>query len=323
MSDCDGKWPLAYHVSFIDWDGKVLSLIDRDTVRKHLESYRRLGLRWVMTGAIQFVERATFDMAEGAAIFKEMLDEFGMRVTSNHGIMPSRAPLDGSQDEMREMMARCVETCAIIEPKAFVFHPGSVLGQVNYGANMFEAFEKEVAKFGMDRIIEVAADNIRFMGRLAREHNIAIAIENLGRFEPLGTLEQLPMLVQAVNEPNVGYCLDTGHAHAFGESVPDWIRSMGSKIFETHFHDNRALGVDMCRGQKWVLSSKQIDEHMPVGFGTISWLDVIAALDEVGFEGPVTFETGGWPADDAEEGFRLAIEWWRTCEKMAMEKKAH
>ena len=82
MPDYEGRWPLSFNVGFIHWDGKILSLIDRDTIRRNLERCRELGLRWIMTGGIQFIEPAAFDMAEGTTMFRELLDEFEMSVSS-------------------------------------------------------------------------------------------------------------------------------------------------------------------------------------------------------------------------------------------------
>jgi sugar phosphate isomerase/epimerase len=56
---------------------------------------------------------------------------------------------------------------------------------------------------------------------------------------------------------------------------------------------------------------------MPVGFGTISWIDVINTLRKIKFKGPVTFETGGFPFEPPVESYKLAIRWWRSCEKLA------
>ena len=50
-------------------------------------------------------------------------------------------------------------------------------------------------------------------------------------------------------------------------------------------------------------------------------MDVIHALDEIGFQGPVTFETTGWPIEDIAQGYREAIAWWRTAESLAAKLK--
>jgi sugar phosphate isomerase/epimerase len=98
-----------------------------------------------------------------------------------------------------------------------------------------------------------------------------------------------------------------------GEDPLDWIRFAGKKLFTTHLHDNRG-------GSKSGPALFEHDEHLSPGFGTIDWRRIITALDEVGFAGPVNFETEGWPIGDPLEGYRLAMQYWRVCEKMALAK---
>ncbi|MFQ9799533.1 MAG: hypothetical protein ACLR23_12090 [Clostridia bacterium] len=45
-----------------------------------------------------------------------------------------------------------------------------------------------------------------------------IALENLDRFEPMGSAELLPRLVKEAQSPAVGFCLDSGHAHCCGHT---------------------------------------------------------------------------------------------------------
>ena len=322
MSNMDGKWELSFGSNFIEWDGKLLHLADWDGVRAALELYRQLGLRWVMTGGLQYVERADFDVEEGARRYAELLDEFDMRISSQHCVLPSVAPLDDSQEPLKEMMRRTVDTCAIIRSRALVIHSGMVMGKPNDGTALLENFEAEANRHGFDRVLEVMADNFKFMARLARERDMTLAFETMGRFIHTGETAVLPRLIEMIDEPNAGYCLDSGHLNAFGESTVEWVRLAGDKLFETHFHDNRGRGLLRCPEKEFVVPTREIDEHLPVGFGTTNWMDVILALDEIGFKGPVSFETGGWPRPDRFESFRLAILWWRACERLAMERKA-
>ena len=76
-------------------------------------------------------------------------------------------------------------------------------------------------------------------------------------------------------------------------------------------------------GQELVPATKEIDEHLPVGFGTIPWTEVISSLRKIEFRGPVTFETTGWPVSDELEGLKLAVRWWRTCEEIAGKRKSN
>ena len=140
---------------------------------------------------------------------------------------------------------------------------------------------------------------------LLAEKGINLALETMGNLFPMGKVEELDRYMELINRPNVGVCIDSGHLMTAGVNPADIIRKTGNKIYETHFHDNMGAryGKDM---------------HLPVGFGATDWLDIQFAMDEIGFEGPVTFETGGWLfTENEEESLIKAVEWWRQMEKTA------
>jgi sugar phosphate isomerase/epimerase len=90
---------------------------------------------------------------------------------------------------------------------------------------------------------------------------------------------------------------------------------MGGKLFTTHFHDNHGPSEEVLNTTGFV-APKGIDEHLPPGFGTIHWVDVIKALKRIGFEHPVNFESGAWPGMDCSEGLKAAIDYWRVSERL-------
>jgi len=315
-----GKWELCFGAGFIDWDGEKLSMKDEGAIRGRLEVLRSVGVKWIIVGGVQFVERADFDLADGCRRFAEILDDYGLKVSSHHCVQPSLLPLDEDQEPVNAMMRRVIEICEVFAPASHVVHAGNVMGHISDGPDMLNAFDELVGRWGFDDVLKRIADNIRSWGDIAAKHATRISLENLGRFQQTADIEVLPRLVEMIDHPCVGYCIDSGHAHTWGESIIEWIRLAGDKLFETHFHDNRGLAILRYPDRKTVLPTRETDEHLPVGFGTISWMDVILALEEIGFEGPVTFETGGWPDDDEAAGLRAAMSWWRTCEGMAFER---
>ena len=59
-------------------------------------------------------------------------------------------------------------------------------------------------------------------------------------------------LIDAVDDPRLGICLDIGHAHAFSSTpVLEWITTLGKRITYVHLHDNDGSG----------------DQHLPWGRG--------------------------------------------------------
>ena len=293
-------WELSYYTPTIGWDGQIMRW-DAAKVRARLESMHQAGIRWIGVDGINLLEKFNCDVDQTVALLAGWYKELDLRLSSFHYSGPTWATLSTGQDAVRANIARNVEVFSRWSPKAFVIHPDWIYGTGD-GKVMREGFDRESGLHGRQAVLDTVADNLRYMARLSAEHNIVLALENLATYDALTKPEDLVSMVEAIAEPNVGYCLDAGHAHLCGQDVPQWVRRMGKKLYETHFHDNRGIGMD---------------EHMPVSFGTISWVDVIRAMREVGFPGPVTFETTGWPMEDPVESYRQAIAWWRACEGFA------
>jgi len=307
---------LAFLLDVIDWDGTALSLKPDSEIRAQCKAHADAGLTWVMTGGLHFEEPATFDLVEGARHICRLLDEYGLRTASHHTIVPVFAAPGEDQSAVQDVMRRVVAVCAELGPRSLVFHPGRPAGRHESGAGINATYERIVAASSVDAVIDVARANVRVMGRAAVEHDMFIALENLGRFEPLADLDTVPRLVDAIDEPNVGYCIDSGHAHAFGTPVTEWLDVAGARLFETHFHDNHAGGKTAYPQEGLVESAPSVDEHLPPGFGTIDWRDVIQGLDRIAFAGPVGFELSGWPGMPLGEGLAHAVAWWRTLIRM-------
>lgn len=72
-------------------------------------------------------------------------------------------------------------------------------------------------------------------------------------------------LVNEVDNPCLGLCMDIGHQHVFSElAAPEWVRRMSKQLWHIHLHDNDGLG----------------DQHRSIGRGTIDFESFYAALLE-------------------------------------------
>ncbi|HEY64156.1 MAG TPA: sugar phosphate isomerase/epimerase [Caldilineae bacterium] len=130
----------------------------------------------------------------------------------------------------------------------------------------------------------VMADNVRAFSALAahiKGSPTRLCIENMLNTDQgprYGSrLEDLWALVDAVGEPHVGFCLDTGHAHVVGIDVADAVHALGPRLWASHIADNDGSG----------------DQHrFPYG-GTIDWESVVRAYREVGYSGLWDLEVPG------------------------------
>lgn len=94
------------------------------------------------------------------------------------------------------------------------------------------------------------------------------------------TLSAATKLVDVLEEdvelPNVGICLDFGHAHMMGDLV-DAIDTVSGHLVTTHVHDNN--------GRK--------DDHLVPYEGTIDWPSALMSIQKVGYDEMLMFELAG------------------------------
>ncbi len=316
-----GSSRLSYQVNTVDWDGKTINKLSDAEISRTFDILQDCGVDMVMISGYHLEEPANFDMnAETKRIGAELAAR-GMKAAQHHGLSSTYAPIGSPQDEAIEHICRCVDFTANLGAEALVLHTGRIAGHYTAVQPLLDIFQKECETHGIDRMIECCAENFRIAGKYAQERGVKIALENVDRFEPLGNMKELPRLVEMVDSPAVGYCLDSGHAHCCGSDLIKWIAIMGETLFTTPFHDNHGPN-DVIRNSTGFVPAHGVDEHLPPGFGTISWTDVIAALSKIGYRHPVNFESGPWPGMEPAEGWKAAITYWRTCEYLVEKKRA-
>lgn len=105
----------------------------------------------------------------------------------------------------------------------------------------------------------------------ALDKKIEIALENNSTLQ---NMDFIMGLVKAVNMPNLGICVDTGHANLGDLGSANAIRIAGSSLFTTHLQDN--FGKN--------------DDHIAPGMGTINWKDVFQAFREIDYKRTLMLE---------------------------------
>lgn len=114
----------------------------------------------------------------------------------------------------------------------------------------------------------------------ARKNNIILALEN--GHEDCAQQELLTRMITAFDDPFLGVCFDTGHAHCYGDR--EWKRSLdilGPHIVTCHLHDNYGT----------------FDDHNPPGEGDINWTEMSDALKGLPRLLHAETESGNWGKD--------------------------
>ena len=86
-------------------------------------------------------------------------------------------------------------------------------------------------------------------------------------------MADLAVLLEQLKAPNLALALDTGHAHIAATDPGETLAATGL-LRSTHVHDNNG----------------RQDNHEPPGRGSLHWDGWLAALDAIGYEGPIMLE---------------------------------
>lgn len=287
---------LSFHFKFKD---STNSFYAEEKADRAFLLMKDLGISWFNTWCNDDVypasETEDRKMAEGLAL--RMAQE-NIRMSSFHFVGSVLDCYDRNQGRVRSYMERSVNLFRCCKPASIVLHPGT-FAEGGFRYNKM-AHKEALERWGEEETYAMLVENLQYFGDLAKEAGTRLAVENIfqGRF--YSRIEELIQLVRDVDRENVGFCLDTGHANVDGVDIPVTIGRMGDKLFEVHFHDN---------------NGKQ-DQHLPVGFGTIDWCGVIAALNRIQYQGTATFEFFRWPLPDYRDGLVETIRLWRTLESI-------
>ena len=195
---------------------------------------------------------------------KALADAAGVTIWQVHG--PWRVPVHDETPENRaeraETMRRSIRGAEMVGCRNWVIHP-----LMPYGTR---------DDFNYPSFWEINLTFFRELLPYAKAHGVTICFENM----PMTGLTIAPpaetlRFIREIDDPDFRMCLDTGHVHVRGVNIADAIRIAGKEYLRVmHVHDNH--------GEK--------DEHLVPFDGTIDWKAFREALEEIGFDGVVSFE---------------------------------
>lgn len=155
-------------------------------------------------------------------------------------------------------LKRSVINASALDCKVWVFHPG-----LRTGISVFYP--------GMDWTRNLKS--VRLLFRLAKDHGVEAAVENVMDPFVLITVEDFEKFYGEVDD-DIGLALDTGHANLIGQ-VESFLTKFPDKIVHVHAHDNHG----------------EYDRHLGVGYGNINWDKVAGLLKRARYDKVVIVES--------------------------------
>lgn len=200
---------------------------------------------------------------------RRIADDLGIGIHQTHGYTLTGMQWDDPNCEylptFEERNLRCIRASKILGADWMVVHPTNLPhaplystkdakeANLTYLAPLIEEAKKQGIGLAVENMIDYRGNRRRYCG---------------------GDPYELLDLVDTINDPAVGICLDIGHAHQAGIHVGDFIRLIGNRLKATHIDDNHG----------------NEDSHLVPLFGSADWQDIAKALKEIGYENDFSYE---------------------------------
>lgn len=194
-----------------------------------------------------------------------------------HGLFPIYYP---GQDEknryVMEITKKMIAITKYLDCKIIVVHPWSS-----------PILRKE-------EIREINLNLFRQLMPVAKKYGVTVCLENVytlyvdSYHEGTCTdAEEACWCIDTLNaeagEDIFGFCLDTGHANMFGKNIYHYITTLGKRLTTLHINDNAGT----CDSHM-VPYTQRVMKGMGAA---VDWDGFIKGLKEIGYEGPLSFET--------------------------------
>ena len=148
--------------------------------------------------------------------------------------------------------------------------------------------------------MDLHASRLKEAVKILGDHGIKFGLEYVGpktlmasqKFSFVHSMAECQELIDAIDEPNVGFQLDSFHWFCAGETKED-LTKLNKEIIVT---------VDLNDARKGYTADEQIDgkRELPMATGVIDMKSFMEALVEIGYDGPVRAEPFNQPLRDME-----------------------
>ena len=175
----------------------------------------------------------------------------------------SHAPFPVDVPEVRSYLKRAIECTAEAGGEICVIHPAN-----NKSPEENAEMYLELLPFAKSCGVKIATENMWNW----KEG------DDYSSFAACATADSFCKHLEAVNDEFMVACLDIGHAEmrGSGDGAAKMIRALGGKLQALHIHDN----------------DQRLDSHQIPFSMNIDFVEIVAALKEIGYTGWLTLESG-------------------------------
>lgn len=209
------------------------------------------------------------DYHDRAAVHRASRDieQLGMEAYSFHAPFANGLDISSTDQTARraalDEILRAAEAAAILEVQYLVIHPGPESSVSPPAEERFQRMENTV-------------DTLNRVATRCRSLGIGCVLENKLPHLLFGRTSDILWILDALDNIDVGACLDTGHAALSGD-LPNLLHKLAGHLKMIHAHDNKGHG----------------DDHLPPGDGNIDWERMVRTLGDGGFGGAIILELSG------------------------------
>ncbi len=153
-----------------------------------------------------------------------------------------------------------------------IFPKMQAAGISSLGGGLYSYWPVDTSQpFDKEKELDQSVRSMRTVADIALEYGIALYMEALNRFEGylINDVHEAIAYVNAVDKTNVKILLDTFHMNIEEESFEKAILAAGQRLGELHLGE---------------------PNRRPPRQGRMPWQRIIAALEEIDFDGPVVME---------------------------------
>lgn len=221
-----------------------------------------------------FFDKSLEEIYEYYIPLKVAAKENGISFSQAHALFPpyhQGGGRDALNDYLLMVMEKMIAACGYLECPSIVIHPW-----IDWD-NHDLAKEEEIN-------MRIYTHMIPF----AKQYGVKICLENMGvdswSTDVNDVCRHIDELNAIAGEDIFGFCLDIGHAKMTGKILYRYIKALGKRLTVLHIHDND--GTKDAHVMPFTQVNMQNGNEL-----SIDWDGMLKGLKEIGYEGPLAFET--------------------------------